>query len=98
MLDGRGLLKTISINSPEQSLTQVHVIKAVHDLMPVTLQLQGKVIKMNIKIQKTTEEIIVTQSYTEKTKQKNMSLIALCIKDNRLAVVQKKKRNKKRNR
>lgn len=48
LLDGRGLLKTISINSPEQSLTQVHVIKAVHDLMPVTLQLRGKVIKMNI--------------------------------------------------
>lgn len=36
MLDGRGLLKPISVDSPEQSLTQVHVIKAVHDLMPVT--------------------------------------------------------------
>jgi len=45
LLDGRGLLKTISIDSPEQSLTQVHVIKAVHDLMPVTLQIRGKVIR-----------------------------------------------------
>ncbi len=42
LLDGRGLLKTISIDSPEKSLTQVHVIKAVHNLIPVTLQLQEK--------------------------------------------------------
>lgn len=38
LLDCRWLLETIGINSPEQSFAQVHVIKAVHDLVPVTLQ------------------------------------------------------------
>lgn len=38
LLDGRWLLETIGINSPEQSFAQVHVIKTVHDLVPVTLQ------------------------------------------------------------
>lgn len=47
---------------------------------------------MNIKIQKTTGQLIFTPSHYEKKKKKcYLSLIALCIKDNRLAVVKKKK-------
>lgn len=38
LLDSGRLLKTIGINSPEQSLTQVHLIKTVHDLVPVALE------------------------------------------------------------
>lgn len=38
LLDGGGLLETIGIDSPEQSLAQVHIIKTVHDLVPVALQ------------------------------------------------------------
>lgn len=38
LLDGRGLLKTIGIDATEKGLREVHVIKAVNDLIPVTLQ------------------------------------------------------------
>lgn len=40
LLDGRWLLKTIGINSSEQGLRQVHVIKTVHNLIPVALKRQ----------------------------------------------------------
>ena len=38
LLDGRGLLKTIGIYATEEWLWEVHVIKAVDNLIPVTLQ------------------------------------------------------------
>lgn len=37
LLDGRGLLKTIGIDATEEGLREVHVIKAVNNLIPVTL-------------------------------------------------------------
>ena len=37
LLDSWRLLKTIGIDSPEQSLAQAHLIEAVHDLIPVAL-------------------------------------------------------------
>lgn len=37
LLDGRRLLETISIDATEKGLGEVHVIKAVNDLIPVTL-------------------------------------------------------------
>lgn len=37
LLDGRRLLKTIGIDAPEKGLGEVHVVKAVNDLVPVTL-------------------------------------------------------------
>lgn len=38
LLNGRGLLKTIGIYATEEWLWEVHVIKAVDNLIPVTLQ------------------------------------------------------------
>jgi hypothetical protein len=38
LLDGRGLLKTIGIDATEEGLRKVHVIKAVNNLIPVTLE------------------------------------------------------------
>lgn len=38
LLDSRWLLKTIGIDSPEEMFTQVHLIKAVHNLVPVALK------------------------------------------------------------
>lgn len=37
LLDGRRLLKTIGVDATEKGLREVHVIKAVHNLIPVTL-------------------------------------------------------------
>lgn len=37
LLDSRGFLKTISINSTKKSFLQVHVIKVVRNLVPVAL-------------------------------------------------------------
>lgn len=38
LLDSGRLLKTIGINSPEQSLAQAHLIKTIHNLIPVALE------------------------------------------------------------
>lgn len=38
LLDGRGLLKTIGVDATEEGLREVHVIKAVNNLIPVTLK------------------------------------------------------------
>ena len=37
LLNGRWFLKTIGIDSSQESLTKGHLIKAVHNLIPVTL-------------------------------------------------------------
>jgi len=38
LLNGRRLLKTIGVDATEKGLREVHVIEAVNDLIPVTLQ------------------------------------------------------------
>lgn len=36
LLDSRGLLENVGVDSMQEGLGEVHVIKAVHDLIPVT--------------------------------------------------------------
>ena len=46
LLNGRGLLETIGVDTSEQVLPEVHVIEVVDDLIPVGLQVfRGKSIR-----------------------------------------------------